>query len=578
MPCRLSLLALIMGLCTVALVLGATVPSGMAAGQPLNLWVSDRKSSEPGEPAHAEIACWYSKQDRFFYLFLPSMMNASRLYVHFDQEEPILIDGVSVRNGGVSDAFVPGRSLQVETRKGNFQVRVLQSANLPALWVVTQSGSLNAIHAKKTHKEPSNLLMLNADGRAVYRGNLQYIKSRGEASFRYAKKPYQIKLEKSADLLGTGKAKKWILLAMYNDYSLLRNKLTFEMAEAAGLPYTVRSGHVDLYLNREYRGTYLLCEKIEIGTNRIPIQDLEKATETVNESPLSDYSRFGSRQYAANTAKGHQIPIDPEDISGGYLIELDYPHRYKDDPSGFVTARGQAVNIKEPKYASKAQVETIQAFMQSFENALFAPTGVDSVTGKHYSEFVDMDSLVRKYLIEEISKNYDTNRSSHYYYKPEDARSPLAFAGPVWDYDSAYSNYNPQHSRLSLSALSSPLNLGVATDSAMRYFWWPAAYKRHDFRQAVADTYHQVYMPLLCTLLGLEDGSDRSRLLPIDAYAAQIDASAQMNRSRWPFGSRKPYPLDNGKTPEENVSYLKDFLQKRMDFLSELWTYQQETR
>ena len=567
MQSRLGLRALIMGLCAVVLVLSVPFPSGMAAEKPLNL----RVSNEPGETAQAEIACWYAKRESCFFLFLPSMMDASRLYVHFDQEEPILIDGISVRNGDVSDAFVPGRTLQVKARKRSFKLRILQSANLPALWIETQSGLLNAVHAKKTHKEPASLLMLNADGKTVYRGGLKYIKGRGESTFRYEKKPYQIKLEKSTDLLGSGKAKKWILLAMYIDYSLLRNKLTFEMAEAAGLPYTTRSGHVDLYINREYRGTYLLCEKIEIGANRIPIRNLEKATEAANELPLPEYKPFGSRRYAISTTKGYQIPTDPEDISGGYIVEIDYPHRYGGGLSGFVTKRGMAFNIKEPQYASKAQVGTIREFMQSYENALFSPTGVDSTTGKHYSEFVDMDSLVRKYLIEEISKNYDTNRSSHYYYKPEDAQSPLAFAGPVWDYDSAYSNYSPRGaSRLSMPVLSSPLNLGVATDFSMRHLWWPAAYKQPDFRQAVVDTYHQIYMPLLRTLLGLEDGS--GRLLSIDAYAAQIEASAQMNRSRWPIVTMWKPPRDSGKTPEENVAFLKDFLQRRMDFLSNEWS------
>ena len=86
-------------------------------------------------------------------------------------------------------------------------------------------------------------------------------------------------------------------------------------------------------------------------------------------------------------------------------------------------------------------MEYISGYMQSFEDAIYASDGIDPATGKHYTQLVDLDSLVNKYLIEEVSKNYDGNTSSMFFYKDSDAVDPLMYAGPCWDYDSAYASY-----------------------------------------------------------------------------------------------------------------------------------------
>ena len=82
---------------------------------------------------------------------------------------------------------------------------------------------------------------------------------------------------------------------------------------------------------------------------------------------------------------------------------------------------------------SAAQGEYASALLNSFERAIFASDGVDSETGRHYTEIADFDSLVRKYMIEEVCKNYDGNKSSQYFFKDSDAVDPLLYAGPVWD-------------------------------------------------------------------------------------------------------------------------------------------------
>ncbi len=541
-------------------------PPALAA-EPVDLVVSPLPSFSQGKGSPApEVQIWFSGKKSTYYLFLPAMAEGGAYTVRYTNVASLSLNGQALQSGGTTDQMVPGQALEMQAGKRSYTLQVMQSARLPALWITTESGGLEYLHKRREHEEPGSLLLLDSGGQVAYEGRLSQVKGRGNATFQHPKKPYQIKLEESTNLLGMGKAKTWLLLAEYNDYSLLRNTITFGMATRVGLPYTSKSQHVDVYVNREYLGTYLLCEKVQIGESRLNIDDLEKTTQAVNAQPLSDYPRRGQRKYKANTWKGYAIPENPVDITGGYLLEWENTIRYPPEASGFVTRAGQAVVVKEPEFASEAQMAYIRGFVQGFENALRAESGIDSVSGKHYSAFVDMDSLVKKYLIEEISKNLDANKSSQYFYKPADSQSVTAFAGPVWDYDSSYGNYAKAYNK----TLAYPTRLSAATDSARSYYLWPNAYQHEDFRQAVKEAFFRDFVPALRILIG-EEKDPTGQLRSLEEYQAFIEDSAAMNRARWPIYKESSHPVDTGKTLGENVEYLRGFLSKRLEFLSQEW-------
>lgn len=545
------------------------LPSGALAEKITALWVTfsvdqPLPSAEKAKPLNA-INWWYSEQRRTYYLFLPASAERNSLQIWFTGPSKLTADGRTVSSGDTAGFLVPGEKVTLVSDKNKYVLQVMKSATIPAMFLNTESGTLNDIHKSKSHAETGSMMLLSAGGARLYAGGLSQIKGRGNWTFSLAKRPYQIKLERSSDLCGMGKAKTWILLANHFENSLLRNKIVFDLANAAGLAYSSRSQAVDLYINNDYCGSYLLCEKVQIGDSRIDINDLEKATEKVNDAELNTYPAFG-RTYQTGKGKGVKIPNDPKDITGGYLLELEYPDRYKKEASGFITTRGQPVIIKEPEYASPAQVEYIRAFMQGFENAIFSKDGIDPKSGKHYSEFVDMDSLVKKYLIEEITKNFDGNRSSLFYYKPADSQSKLAFCGPVWDYDIALGNYATDRNQ----KVKNPSYFVTNNDQGEHYYWFPALYKHADFREAVKKAYYESFVPALNVLLG-NAPSTKDGLRSLDEYAAEIWASADMNFARRPiFNSSEAY-VKTGKDYAENIEYVRNFLKGRMAFLAESW-------
>ena len=517
-----------------------------------------------GKPRAEAVRWWYSETDRVYYLFMPSNTQTLRLWL--EGAEQGTLDGQPFVSGEEASRLLQSGTHTLTVGKRAYSLRVLCSAGVPTLFITTESGSLTYIHHRKENKESGTLHLIDARGKNVYQGDLAQIRGRGNATFVLNKKPYQIKLDKASDLLGMGKAKTWVLLAEFRDNSLLRNRLAFELAKAVGMPYTSQAQTVDVYINHDYLGAYTLCEKVEVGDTRVAIADLGKATKAINEAPLESYKRYGYNSYRVGTQKAFHIPTDPQDITGGYLLELDYKMRYSREASGFVTTKGQAVVVKEPELASQQQITYIASLMQGFENAIRASNGVDPKSGKHYSEFVDLQSLINKYVLEEVLKNRDANRSSLYFYKPADAVSSLAFMGPAWDYDAAMGNYA---SRANDKVLL-PEFFCVNNDEGENFYFFPQLYAHEDFQAAAIAAYQSRFVPALEVLLGMRTDA-AGTLQSIQAYADEIESCAAMNFTRWPVFNSKARIVKTGETYQENIDYLVRFFQGRLAFLNAVW-------
>lgn len=510
--------------------------------------------------------CMWEKSNGKKYLFLPAYMHDQALVLDFSGVSSVSIGDTELSSGMAVDAIADGVTLRLGKSGGS--VTVMESANLPAVHIETASGSLDDIHKKKGNKEEGSMQIVWPDG-CTAQAELESIKGHGNATFVYEKKSYQIKLEEKLALGDMNESKRYVLLANQHENSLLRNRITFALARALELPYTPECMSVDLYVNGEYRGSYLLCDKVTIASGSVDITESEEAIEEANEAYIErggEPEAYGTNQYEAGTYKGLSWPREPEDVTGGFLFELEYQERYEDEPSGVVTQRGQPVIVKEPEEMSAAQGEYVHALLNSFERAIFASDGVDSETGRHYTEIADFDSLVRKYMIEEVCKNYDGNKSSQYFFKDSDAVDPLLYAGPVWDYDSAWGNYAREGN---LSA-AEPSGLSIARQG-YDYSWWPALYRHQAFRDAVRSVYESELRPLLEVLTGARESQADGEVKSLDAYAQELSASAEMNFVRWRVLNHQTRAVKTGATYEENISYLKNWIEARMAYLDKAW-------
>ena len=278
------------------------------------------------------------------------------------------------------------------------------------------------------------MILLDETGSTVNAGKLKQIKGRGNSTWKGAKKPYQIKLDKKADLLSSGDAansnKTWVLLANYFDPSLLRNSLAFDLAGAMQMDPALQYRPVSLYYDGEYRGAYQLSEKVEIASGRVDITDLEKLNEEAN-AAIDDLATLPLAQ--ATTANGATYRYttgmqSPADITGGYLLEMDFATRAQEELCYFVTKRGYYVVVKRPECCSQAEMDYIASYYQTYEDILF--TGQPQ-NGKTLQDYIDLTSAAQCYIINELSKNPDGFHTSSYLYK-ETGDGPMHM-GPIWD-------------------------------------------------------------------------------------------------------------------------------------------------
>lgn len=482
------------------------------------------------------------KMDDGYYFFLPSHVDLNDCTLSINEGYTVQIGGKVYADGDLLEN-VEGETLSFmlgDTEVLSSEFFIMQADNTDAIYINTQSGNMNYVHENKENKEAADMLYISAESEIIYNGELEYIKGRGNQSFLESdKKPYNIKLKKATDLLGSGSSKKWALISNYFDQSGFRNELVFDFAKAANLEFTPDCRTVDLYLNGEYSGTYLLSERVEIGEGRVEIDNLEKAAEGINKLPLSE-----SETVIEQNRKYYNIAVNPANITGGYILELEFTDRYSKESSWFRTNGGLAVVFSSPEYVSKAQMEYVSSLVQEFEDALYAENGINPKTGKSWEEYIDLTSWAQKYLIEEIFGNQDMEWSSQYLYIKKDEYK--LYAGPVWDYDYSIGNGD--------SCVKNPETL-ISTwrgSSFSEYsHWLPQLIKKNSFMAEVKKIYNQTMRPLCEEYLG-----------KIEQYREKYKNSAAMNEVRWYNGEN---------VTEQNVIKLKEYFKEHIDFLDRFW-------
>lgn len=398
-----------------------------------------------------------TEKDDAKYLFLPASADLTKLSLTFATEPAshkvmlsgnkgmtYLSDAVDVTEVAAvgADGY---REITASVGKGKqpLTFRVMQAFAIPTMYLTSSDAAQGRdwVDASKSNAATGTMNLIGADGAPVYSGELKQIKARGNSTFTYAeKKSYQIKLAEPSDLLGKQEqVKTWVLLASYFDATQMHDKLIKDLAAELGLAYTASCDWVNLYYDGEYRGVYLLSEKNSVGATSVAITDMEQAYERLNEGYGTDMTTA-----LAENSYGQQYQYtkdlkEPENITGGYLIELN--HEMWDEASGFKTRQDVAFNVKSPEWCGDSAMKYISEYYQAFEDAVYATddtgvyTGYNTGTGKYFYDYVDMDSLVKVFLLQELSLNCDGFISSVYFYKDADG---IMYAGPIWDQDMTF--------------------------------------------------------------------------------------------------------------------------------------------
>lgn len=497
-------------------------------------------------------------------LSLPGAWDASRVTLEMAGVEELYLgrDPVPFAPGVPGDLREKiGGTYQLGDGRGKTMgyVTIQQGSVLPALFLTVNGDELKAVNRSKENRiSAGHALYMEGDGSVTYDGEITQLKGRGNNTFRYQKKPYQIKLAQKADLSGMGEGKTWVLLANWCDISLMRNQIVLDLSREAGLAYAVDCRQTDVWINGSYNGLYLMTEKIQAGKNRIPVTNLEKAAAAV-----AGQAAAPGKMKKESTA---ELPLmryypdmkDPEDITGGYIATIEKYARLRDYKlAGFRTPGGLSIQIKEPTEPSRAQTEYLGRLITGMQDALTAKDGRNPATGKSWEEYLDAESFAIRSLTEEWTKNYDLLGGSQFIWKDSDRIDPLIHAGPAWDYDLSFGNmrdrgYHPEGNYISQYRKGSNI------------YW--LLEQRESFRETEIRLWREVFRPALAVLLGEKEGGEGHILRSLDDYRAEIEASAQMNFARWGVNSAASGPY-SGESFDHAFRYLKDWIRRRTEWM-----------
>lgn len=341
------------------------------------------------------------------------------------------------------------------------------------------------------------------------------IRLRGNITLRCEKKSYKFKFPQKANPLNLGKgaAKSWNLVANFNDTSLLRNMAAYWLGDLLhGMPYSPNCRSVEVYVNGNYQGVYLLTEAVNIAKSRINITE------------------------------------KPDLIEGnGYLVEMSF---YECDHPFYIEHQQYDVksDLSEDPAIAKQQVDYISGYLNNALNAL------KSNDKEQAAQYIDIPSLVDNYIANEICKNVDSGWDS--YYISKDAGGKLTF-NPMWDYDLAFGNY------ADVKGYDNPEGLGiynVSNCNANSNQWMCYAIQNEWFREAVSARWSEVYADI--------------RILPdlIDSEVYKNAASYERNFTKWKTLGQKvfsePDQIAELSTHRKHAAYLEEWIDHRISWLN----------
>jgi hypothetical protein len=371
-----------------------------------------------------------------------------------------------------------------------------------------------------------------------YDGNIS-IEQRGSSSAWVSdKKSYAFETQNDTNgnlnvsLLGMPKENDWILIGEYSDKTLIRNALAYELSRRMG-HYAPRTRFCELVLNDDYRGVYMLTEKVKRDKHRLDIASLEPDE------------------------------LAGDSLTGGYIIRIDRPDEYWVSPYRSPAGnKNILISYYYPEGSEMpyAQKKYIRDFVTEFEDALHGDAFSDPYTG--YLPYIDLASFVDYFIVCEISKNIDAYRLSTFMHKDKDSKGGFLTMGPVWDVNLGFGNANYYSGEQTSGWVINSIDAG---DDFQIPFWWLRLREDSRFNNALKVRWTQLRYNLL---------SETSVYGLVDSIAGIIGEAQERNFERWPILDQWVWPNAYvGGSYENEIDYLLSWLSDRAAWIDEQLEY-----
>ncbi len=357
-----------------------------------------------------------------------------------------------------------------------------------------------------------------------YDGNIA-IEIRGASSQGFPKKNYGFETQDANGenndypVLGMPEENDWILHGPFSDKSLIRNALSFDIGRKL-MDYASNTRFCELIINGDYRGVYLMMERIKRDPSRVDISKLKPED------------------------------IEGDELTGGYIFQLD-----RDNPDsetdGWYSPHGSSpfYSYHSPDEDDLLPVQKtyLRDWMSNFENAMEQPNYAST-----YEDFIDVPSFIDYFLINELAKHVDAFKLSFYMYKTKDSNGGKLHMGPIWDFNLGYSNFD-------FACDPNPTDwIYPCTSNA---FWLDRILEIPEMQNLIHCRWEELRASHLLT---------DNLMSTIDGMVEEIGDSQERNFSRWDILGNFVWPNSFvGNTHEEEIDHLKDWLNQRLVWMDQ---------
>lgn len=449
------------------------------------------------------------------YFFLPSGADNEKVTVLNTYNSQVKIADTAVESGktaeisyNTQDDFtvtVNGKELTLRFRKSNAEAAVY--INNPD---ADGNGTdlLSYLSQDKEKSASATGAIINKDG-SVDSTPIKKIKGRGNTTWDKAKKPFNVTYEDAVSIDGMEKTKKLSFLANYQDASLARNRYLLDLADAVNIPFSSDSRFIDLYINGEYLGSYQAAQKVDIGKKNL-VKAVEDDTHLNEDGTLKEEFPF-------------LVEIDAGAGSDDY-------HTSSSKAKCNLTVKGPELENGDPYYS-----QVLNIIKTKFDEMYTAVTQ----NSDKLDELLDIDSMAKLVLINELSKNWDVGISSFYLtYMPDENGNYKFFGSPCWDYDNSLGNatgIKGDLKRMGVNDYEEPtgwwsiykLNGWGSSGKNGKYTLAGYAMMNETILQRMAEVWFEDFVPAIETLNG--ENISEGEIYSQDVYYSYLEKSAEMN-------------------------------------------------
>lgn len=445
------------------------------------------------EIAGDSVVCW-----------VPNIMPNKVLIPRFSyQGKSLTIGGKAVESGVTSIDFGKPQKLTVtsDLLSKDYTVYVYSYTGLPMVWLTTSNredisvsdlvyeAKLKIVENART-RGAGDVIEANARLKAI--GPLSWVSSKLDGSSQMGKNNYRFTINAAYSVLGDPMNTTWELLSNAKDATMLHTQTGFHLGRISNLHFTPHFHFADLMLNERYFGTYLLGESIDYTNNRTGVE------------------------------------------SNGFIVKIDASNGrtyFKTDNLE------QPVTIVSPTvFSGDDDYQFISNYVRSAESALFGFNFTDATEG--WQRYLDMDSFVDWYLINEIAKNLDGDFSAECYMNMK--RDGKLRMGPLWKMERSFGYGDSSTSGFVIKNVK----------------WYNRLFQDPAFVAKVKERFTYFY------------NHKNDILKEIDADVSYLRNAIPENNNKWEVFSGSSAD-DVRKKYQKEVASMKSWIEKRMDWLND---------